>query len=45
MKRTDNAIQRCRTISTVQRILGGKWKSFIILQFMIFGDLERYAVI
>ena len=26
MKKTEQAIQRCVTISTVQKILGGKWK-------------------
>ena len=30
MKKTEQPIQRCVTISTVQKILGGKWKIEIL---------------
>lgn len=30
MKKTEQSIQRCVTISTVQKILGGKWKIEIL---------------
>ena len=26
MRKTEMAIQRCKTMSTLQKILGGKWK-------------------
>ena len=47
MKKTEQAIQRCVTISTVQKILGGKWK-IEILQYIgrqnvhRFGELRRH---
>ena len=43
MRKTELAIERCKTMSTLQKILGGKWKSkfYIILLFEIFIDLEN----
>lgn len=26
MKKSPSAIERCKTVSTIQKILGGKWK-------------------
>ena len=39
MKKTEQAIQRCVTISTVQKILGGKWKIEILYYI---GELRRH---
>ncbi|MFV0499866.1 MAG: winged helix-turn-helix transcriptional regulator [Bacilli bacterium] len=44
MKKTDNAIQRCRTISTIQKILGGKWK-IEILYYIAINDIERFGAL
>ncbi len=30
MRKTETAIQRCKTMSTLQKILGGKWKLEIL---------------
>ena len=47
MKKTEQAIQRCVTISTVQKILGGKWKIEILYyngrqNVHRFGELRRH---
>ena len=47
MKKTEQAIQRCVTISTVQKILGGKWKIEILYYIgrqnvHRFGELRRH---
>ena len=47
MKKTEQSIQRCVTISTVQKILGGKWKIEILYYIGIqnihrFGELRRH---
>lgn len=47
MKKTEQAIQRCVTISTVQKILGGKWKIEILYYIgrqnvHRFGQLRRH---
>lgn len=46
MKKTEQSIQRCVTISTVQKILGGKWKIEILyyigIQNIQFGELRRH---
>ena len=49
MKKTELAIERCKTISTLQKILGGKWKieilyypSAIILQWSLSIYLKKY---
>ena len=30
MKKSTLAVERCKTVSTIQKILGGKWKIEII---------------
>ena len=35
MKKTELAIERCKTISTLQKILGGKWKIEILYYIAI----------
>ncbi len=47
MKKTEQSIQRCVTISTVQKILGGKWKIEILYyigkqDIRRFGELRRH---
>lgn len=47
MKKTELAIERCKTISTLQKILGGKWKIEILYYIAIrdihrFGELRRH---
>ena len=47
MKKTEQAIQKCVTISTVQKILGGKWKIEILYYIgrqnvHRFGELRRH---
>ena len=47
MKKTEQAIQRCETISTVQKILGAKWKIEILYYIgrqnvHRFGELRRH---
>lgn len=47
MKKSKVAIERCTTISTVQKILGGKWKIEILYYIGIrniqrFGELRRH---
>ena len=48
MKKTEQSIQRCVTISTVQKILGGKWKIEILYYIGMqvihrFGELRRHV--
>jgi len=48
MKKNEQAIQRCVTISTVQKILGGKWKIEILYYIGMqnvrrFGELRRHV--
>ena len=43
MKKTEQSIQRCVTISTVQKILGGKWK-IEILYYIGKQDIRRFGV-
>lgn len=42
MRKTQAAIRRCRTMSMLQRILGGKWK-LEILYYIAFQDLRRFG--
>ena len=47
MRKTELAIERCKTISTRQKILGGKWKIEILYYIAIrdihrFGELRRH---
>jgi DNA-binding HxlR family transcriptional regulator len=46
MRKTQQAVQRCKTMSTLQKILGGKWKLELIYYIGIdgihrFGALRR----
>ncbi len=42
MRKTETAIQRCKTMSMLQRILGGKWK-LEILYYIAFHDIHRFG--
>lgn len=42
MRKTETAIQRCKTVSTLQRILGGKWK-LEILYYIAFHNIHRFG--
>lgn len=42
MKKTETAIKRCKTMSTLQKILGGKWK-LEILYYIAFHDIHRFG--
>ncbi|MDE7220995.1 MAG: helix-turn-helix transcriptional regulator [Oscillospiraceae bacterium] len=42
MKKTETAVQRCKTMSTLQKILGGKWK-LEILYYIAFRDIHRFG--
>ncbi len=47
MKKTDQAIRRCPTVSAVQKVLGGKWKIEILYyigkkEVRRFGALHRH---
>ncbi len=44
MKKTEAAIGRCKTMSTLQRILGGKWK-LEILYYIAFYDVHRFGAL
>ena len=45
MKKTETAVKRCKTMSTLQKILGGKWKLKILWQIskgaVRFNELQR----
>ena len=42
MKKSTLSIQRCSTVSTLQRMLGGKWK-IEILYYIAFCDVHRFG--
>ncbi len=42
MKKTKMAIQRCKTMSALQKMLGGKWK-LEILYYIAFCDIHRFG--
>lgn len=47
MRKTERAVQRCETMSTLQKILGGKWKLEILYYIAVcdvhrFGELRRH---
>ena len=47
MKKSALAVERCKTVSTIQKILGGKWKIEIIYYIAFrhihrFGELRRH---
>lgn len=44
MRKTETAIQRCKTMSVLQKILGGKWK-LEILYYIAFCDIHRFGVL
>ena len=44
MKKSTLAVERCKTISTIQRMLGGKWK-IEILYYIAFRDIHRFGAL
>lgn len=44
MRKTELAVQRCKTMSALQKILGGKWK-LEILYYVAFCDIRRFGVL
>lgn len=42
MRKTETAIERCKTMSTLQKILGGKWK-LEILYYIAVCDIHRFG--
>ena len=44
MKKTETAVRRCKTMSTLQKILGGKWK-LEILYYIAFHDIHRFGAL
>ncbi|MCI8748211.1 MAG: winged helix-turn-helix transcriptional regulator [Lachnospiraceae bacterium] len=42
MKKSIQSIERCKTVSTIQKILGGKWKIEIIY-YITFKDIHRFG--
>lgn len=42
MKKSPLSIERCKAVSTLQRILGGKWK-IEILFYIAFRDVRRFG--
>lgn len=44
MRKSNAAVQRCKTMSTLQKILGGKWK-LEILYYIAFHDIHRFGAL
>lgn len=42
MRKTETQVERCKTMSALQKILGGKWK-LEILYYMAFCDIRRFG--
>ncbi len=42
VRKTETAVQRCKTMSALQKILGGKWK-LEILYYIAFHDIRRFG--
>ncbi len=42
MRKSEQAVQRCKTMSTLQKILGGKYK-LEILYYIGVGDVHRFG--
>lgn len=42
MRKNEHAVERCKTISTLQKILGGKWK-IEILYYIGVQDIRRFG--
>lgn len=44
MRKSEAAVQRCKTMSTLQKILGGKWKLEILYYIAIY-DVHRFGAL
>ena len=44
MRKTEQSIERCKTMSALQRILGGKWK-LEILYYIAFHGINRFGAL
>lgn len=44
MKKTKGAIERCKTMSALQKMLGGKWK-LEILYYIAVRDIRRFGAL
>ena len=44
MRKTETAIKRCKTMSTLQKVLGGKSK-LEILYYIAFHDIHRFGAL
>lgn len=44
MRKSNAAIKRCKTMSTLQKILGGKWK-LEILYYIGVEDVHRFGAL
>lgn len=44
MKKSPLSVQRCAAVSTLQRILGGKWK-IEILYYIAFQEVKRFGAL
>ena len=44
MRKTETAVQRCKTMSALQKILGGKWK-LEILYYIAFCGVHRFGAL
>lgn len=44
MRKNEQAVQQCMTVSTVQKILGGKWK-IEILYYIGFQKVQRFGAL
>lgn len=44
MKKSTTAIERCKTVSAIQKILGGKWKLEIIY-YIAFADIHQFGAL
>ena len=44
MRKTKTAVQRCKTMSMLQKILGGKWK-LEILYYIAFHNVNRFGAL
>ena len=42
MRKTETMVRRCKTMSTLQKILGGKWK-LEILYYIAFYDIHQFG--
>lgn len=42
MKKSKLSVERCKTVSAIQKILGGKWKIEIIY-YIAFQDVHRFG--